>query len=246
MRRSGRCRRVGGQRGGRVRQGPQGTSRRARRPGCGGVRARARPPVVGRGPRLRDDPGWPAARRGRDRARRADLGRAARVGRQRRPGFRRGFTRDGLRVVGAALDADRCGRRPQYRDERGAPRGQCDRGCRAARSTGRAHGRAARVSYRPLVARTPLRLHELAPRPAGDRRGHCALARPGAPDRDEPTAPARRRRSARRVDGVERNGAGARAPVPRLAEGPASSASTRRPSSSCSTRPRWRSPSSRA
>ena len=28
--------------------------------------------------------------------------------------------------VGPALDADRGGRRPQYRDERGAPRGQCD------------------------------------------------------------------------------------------------------------------------
>ena len=62
---------------------------------------------------------------------------------------------------------------------------------------------------------------KLSPRPAGDRGGGGALARPRASGRDEPAAPARRRRRAGRVDRVERDPAGSRAPDARFSPHPA-------------------------
>ena len=223
MRRGGRRRGGGRERGGRVRQGSAGTARRARGARCGGVRARARPAVVGRCPRLRDDPGRPAARRGRDRPRRADVDGAARARRERGPGLRRGLARDGLRALGAAPDADRASSASSTsRRACALPRGRDAAVGGAPRGAGRAHGRAARLPHGSLVARSPLRLHELAPRPAGDRGGGSALARQGASDRDEPAAAARRGRAARRVDGVERDRAGVPSRLPlRLAAGAA-------------------------
>ena len=126
------------------------------------------------------------------------------------------------------------------------PAGVRSRDRRSPRGAGRPDGRAARLANGSLVARATLRLHELAPRPARDRRGRGALARPRAARRDEPAAPARRGRAAGRVDRVERDArrhpSRCRSRRSRLC----GSASTHRPCSSCSTRPRSRCPSSPA